>query len=85
MITQFKNPTTGRPVLNHVVINEDGCLTLQSYSSKVARIQPDERIVLGRDWNYSNTTRKYVYLFLGMDRRQIEKGIKEGDIVIKTL
>lgn len=36
---------------------------LQSYDSLVCSIN-DLEIILGRDWNYSNTTRKHVYLFL---------------------
>lgn len=37
--------------------------SLQSYESLVATIN-DLEIILGRDWDYSNTTAKHVYLFL---------------------
>lgn len=41
----------------------EGKHILQSYDSKVVEISKD-KIVLGRDWDYSITTSKYVYEFL---------------------
>ena len=35
--------------------------------------------------NYSKTTSKYLYLFLGMNRKQIEQDIKNGIITLKNL
>ena len=40
---------------------------LQSYNSKVVEITNNgslQKIVLGRDWDYSTTTSKHVYAFL---------------------
>lgn len=41
---------------------------LQSYNSKVVEITENpgcvQTIILGRDWDYSTTTSKYVYMFL---------------------
>lgn len=45
----------------------EGQNLLQSYNSLVVKIEGDfynRQITLGRDWDYSNTTSKHVYLFL---------------------
>jgi len=63
---------------------------LQSYDSLVVKIS-DGRIILGRDWDYSTTTSKHVYMFLeeytninfyGVTnkRKYINDLIKEGKI-----
>ena len=48
--------------------NIDNIDILQSYNSEVVEIINAEgepqKIVLGRDWDYSTTTSKYVYKFL---------------------
>lgn len=68
----------------------EGKHILQSYDSKVIVIQGDS-IILGRDWDYSRTTSKYVYLFLeyygyinfwniSNKKKYINDLIKEGKI-----
>ena len=42
----------------------EGKEILQSYNSKVVEINYTGTIILGRDWDYSTTTSKYVYMFL---------------------
>lgn len=46
----------------------EGKNILQSYDSTVVVIEEKDpgtlRVTLGRDWDYSTTTRKHVYLFL---------------------
>ena len=60
-VEQFKNK-------NQFRIYGEGENNLQSYDSLVVNIKLDnynkQIITLGRDWDYSNTTRKHVYLFL---------------------
>jgi uncharacterized pyridoxamine 5'-phosphate oxidase family protein len=44
-----------------------GMHELQSYNSLVVKISGNynnQTIVLGKDWDYSTTTSKYVYMFL---------------------
>ena len=52
--------------LNQFHIYGGGKDILQSYNSTVVIIQYDttQIITLGRDWDYSKTTSKHVYLFL---------------------
>ena len=72
-----------------------GMHELQSYNSLVVRITgnsyANEEITLGRDWDYSTTTSKYVYLFLeeytnisfnrvSNKRAYVRKLIEEGKI-----
>lgn len=64
-VEQFK-------VANQFHIYNNDTDILQSYDSKVVEVkhitEDNEHVIdfitLGCDWDYSNTTRKYVYLFL---------------------
>lgn len=59
-VEQFKNK-------NQFHLYGNGENSLQSYDSLVCTIKYVDNfrtIFLGRDWDYSNTTRKHVYLFL---------------------
>ena len=80
---------SGRPVSNQFVIQVGNTLYFQSYDSIVCVYEPTTKMVIfGRDWNYSVTTRKYLYQFLdengvslpngksGVD--SIRKGIESG-------
>ena len=72
----------------------EGKNCLQSYNSLVVKIEGDfynRQITLGRDWDYSTTTSKHVYLFLeeygdinfygiSNKRQYVNKLIKEGKI-----
>ena len=66
-----------------------GINILQSYDSTVVSINNNGTITLGRDWDYSTTTSKHVYLFLeeyadinfygiSNKRAYINKLIKDG-------
>ncbi len=72
----------------------EGKNILQSYNSTVVEINyiGAMSIILGRDWDYSNTTRKHVYLFLeeygNIDfsgvknkKKYIENKIENGEIL----
>ena len=60
-VEQFK-------VANQFRITDLYTNVLQSYNSKVVEITENpgcvQTIILGRDWDYSTTTSKYVYMFL---------------------
>ena len=49
--------------LNQFHLYGEGKQCLQSYNSLVVKIE-NYTITLGRDWDYSTTTSKYVYMFL---------------------
>ncbi len=49
---------------NQFVIFEEGKTVFQSYDSTIAEVDDNGNLTLFRDWNYSNTTRKHLYLFI---------------------
>lgn len=79
---------------NQFIIRDNDKIFFQSYNSIIAKIENGfngNRITLGRDWNYSTTTSKYLYRFLEQEtkiylsdksnkRAYIEKLIKENVI-----
>lgn len=80
---------SGRPVANQFIVKIGNVLYFQSYKSVVCVVDKTNHLVcFGRDWDYSVTTRKYLYQFLdengielpdgksGTD--SIRKGIKQG-------
>lgn len=67
----------GRAVANQFVITDGKTIAFQSYDSLICEIRGagmgfDNVVVLGRDWNYSNTTRKHLYGFLAQNNIPIE-------------
>lgn len=50
---------------------------LQSYDSLVV-LRWNGWVILGRDWDYSRTTMKYVNHFLGYNAKEIREMIKNG-------
>lgn len=82
---------SGREVANQFIIRDENRIVFQSYSSVIAVIDYSkngaERLTLGRDWDYSNTTAKYLNQFLrdffgwsGVCRAAINKAISNKDI-----
>lgn len=81
--------------LNQFHLYGEGKHCLQSYNSLVVKISgtySNPTIVLGRDWDYSTTTSKYVYMFLeefgdinfyrvSNKRNYVRKLIDEGKII----
>lgn len=56
---------TGKPVVNQTVTTMQDGYIFQSYHSRVAAYDTDLSVLyLGLDWNYSNTTLKYLGQFL---------------------
>lgn len=49
---------------NQFIIRSNGEITFQSYDSTIAIIKKNGQLVFGRDWDYSKTTLKHLYLFL---------------------
>ncbi len=49
---------------NQFIIEGLEGITFQSYNSEIANIDKKGNLILGIDWDYSNTTLKHLYLFL---------------------
>ena len=63
LITQLIN-NQGNAVKNQFVIINNGIIYFKSYSSTIAKITLNGTLILGKNWNYSNTTLKHLYEFL---------------------
>lgn len=80
-IEQIKN--------NQIKIFDDiGNIFLQSYKSVVCKIDKAGNITLGKNWDYSITTLKYLYQFIlditgeKLNSKSIKKLIEQGNILI---
>lgn len=49
---------------NQFIINNNNNIYFQSYESLIAKIDKKGELSLGKDWDYSKTTLKHLYLFL---------------------
>lgn len=74
----------GNTVSNQFIIFADNKEIFQSYETVIA-IKGKGITLDTKALDYSRTTSKYLYQFLGIDRKEIEDKIKTGDIVLKNL
>ena len=78
------------PVANHFIINDSGVEYLQSYQSLVVK-KDESGVTLGKDWDYSRTTVKYLKIFLNeffdsdLSTNDIRKKIKSGEYKLENL
>lgn len=90
MIRQLIN-SNGNPAANQFVVATANGTYFQSYNSVVAKIDNRGNLILSTDWDYSNTTRKHLYIFLrreGFPYRNaasIRAAIKGGYVIQKNV
>lgn len=75
-----------RAVANQFIVKTENATYFQSYNSLIAKVDKTSgSVTLSSRWDYSNTTRKYLYQFLnsygyeGLNKAKVEKYIKEGE------
>ena len=80
-VSSFKNDY-GKPRNNQYVINFQDWEVFQSYNSIIAVTKNDSNFILldEKFHNYSVTTSRYLYLFLNMNRKEIDFKYKQGYI-----
>ena len=77
----------GNPARNQFVVEKDGKTYFQSYETIIAEVNKD-KVTLSKDWVYSTTTLKHLYIFLRQEGFQIEnkndalKAIKSGEFKV---
>ena len=85
---------TGKAVANQFAITTDSEVVFQSYNSVIARIdRKTHRVTLGRDWDFSKTTTRWLFEFLrgtlptddlaelgGLTSANIRRAIRNGVI-----
>lgn len=85
-VANMESPTSGKAVENQFVVKFEYGTMLQSYKTNVAMVDTfAKKTFLDPQYNVSQTTSKYVNAFLGIDTKEREKQIKNGDIIIMNL
>ena len=81
IVSSFKNDY-GKPRNNQYIIGFQEYKIFQSYNSIIAVTKNDSNYILldEKFHNYSATTSKYLYLFLNMNRKEIDFKYKQGYI-----
>ena len=74
----------GNAIPNQFKITTQDGTYFQSYDSIIVYEDRDGNITLGNDWDYSKTTGKYRNIFLGEDKKETERKIKEGIYTVDT-
>ena len=86
---KVKNITSrnGNKIANQFIVTDGEFEYFQSYNSVIAQRHISSGVVKldVHYWDYSTTTGKYRNQFLGMDKKQTEKEIKAGRIVLINL
>ena len=68
---------------NQITINTRYGVAFQSYDSIVAFIDYESnQTYLGKNWDYSRTTMKYLGQWLGKNAKEIRNAIKNGTYII---
>lgn len=90
MVRQLINDN-GNPAANQFVIKTKKATYFQSYDSVVCKLD-GINIVLSTDWDYSNTTRKHLYMFLRKygyynlsSAKDMRKAIKDKEVILKKV
>lgn len=77
---------SGREVANQFIIRTEKGRYFQSYDSIVAFVDNDGNVTLDNEtWDYSRTTGKYRNQFLGEDKQETERKIKDGTYKLDKL
>lgn len=84
-VKNMESVRSGKAVPNQYIITDGETSVFQSYETAIAKrigrsVYLDTNVL-----NYSKTTSKYLYAFIGMGRKGIEQAIKGGEIEICDL
>ena len=84
-VSQMIN-NNGNAAANQFIITEKNKVVFQSYRTIIAEEHNNGKIVLDSNaLDYSRTTSKHLYIFLGLNRKEIEQRIKDKTIKLKNL
>lgn len=85
MVQNFVSPRSGKAVANQFIVRTENGTFFQSYRSIVAKVDNLGNVTLGRDWDYSRTTLKYLMQFLRvfgygeLNTAHVRKRLASGD------
>jgi hypothetical protein len=72
-------------IANQFEVRIQTAIYFQSYESIIVKIEGGTTYLDSHYWDYSKTTGKYRNQFLGEDKKQTEKKIKEGIYILTNL
>lgn len=77
----------GNAAVNQFILSNAKCEVFKSYNTLIAkRVYKTNSLILDRNaLNHSKTTSKHLFIFLGMTRKEVERDIKLGVILIEDL
>ena len=82
----------GNAAANQFIIKTSKATYFQSYLSVVAKIDKKGNLILSENWDYSNTTRKHLYIFLRMygyrelcSSKDMRQAIKNKEVILKKV
>ena len=75
----------GNKVPNQYSIETGNSIIFQSYNSIIAEVTKGIIYLDPVYYNYSKTTSKYLYMFLNMNKKEIQEGLRSGKIQFKNL
>ena len=85
MNVQNLTSNQGNKIANQFQVTTDKGRFFQSYESVIVFIPNNGgKIQLGADWEYSKTTGKYRNIFLGENKKETERKLKEGIYILNT-
>ena len=75
---------SGKPIANQFIITIDNLEIFQSYKTVIAvrRDNNDDVILLDYDYSISPTTSRYLYKFLGFNKKRILERVQDNSIRI---
>lgn len=89
-VKNFTSERTGKAIPNQFIITDGKTITFKSYNSIICEDRGkgggyDDVLIFGKDYNYSNTTSKYLNQFLAYlgyneiaNRKDRDKAIEKG-------
>jgi len=76
----------GSSVKNQIIITNDDGQYFQSYDSIIAFKSNENDVILDKMyWNYSNTTSRYLSLFLNESTKRIREKLNTGVYILDNL
>jgi hypothetical protein len=90
MVSQLINDN-GNAAANQFVIKTENATYFQSYRSVICKLD-GINVILSRNWDYSNTTRKHLYIFFRQNgyynlssAKEVRDAIKNGNVTLENV
>lgn len=87
MIPEIENmiSSRGNRIANQFIIRTNDAVYFQSYDTIIVKKTCDNIYLDRNSWDHSITTGKYRNIFLGEDKKETERKIKNGEYILTNL